>query len=70
MHVLTPIGTKINKFVLQETFDEPSNVVDKPSKVEIGIRLCTIINPGFPLATPRFLIKFLAWTKLAQAKLW
>ena len=29
-----------------------------------------IINPGFPLATPRFLIRFLAWTKLAQAKLW
>ena len=29
-----------------------------------------IINPGFPLATPKFLIRFLAWTKLAQAKLW
>ena len=29
-----------------------------------------IINPGFPLATPRFLIRFLALTKLAQAKLW
>ena len=29
-----------------------------------------IINPGFPLATPRFLIIFIAWTKLAQAKLW
>ena len=29
-----------------------------------------IINPGFSLATPRFLIRFLAWTKLAQAKLW
>ena len=29
-----------------------------------------IINPGFPLATPRVLIRFLAWTKLAQVKLW
>ena len=29
-----------------------------------------IINPGFFLATPRFLIRFTAWTKLAQAKLW
>ena len=29
-----------------------------------------MINPRFPLATPRFLIRFLAWTKFAQAKLW
>ena len=29
-----------------------------------------IINSRFPVATPRFLIRFLAWTKLAQAKLW
>ena len=34
MPVLTPIGTKVSKFVLQETFDQPSNVVDEPSKVE------------------------------------
>ena len=34
VHVLTPIGTKVSKLVLQETFDEPSNVVDKPLKVE------------------------------------
>ena len=27
------------------------------------------IDPGFPLAIPRVLIRFLAWTKLAQAKL-
>ena len=34
VHVLTPTGTKVSKFVLQETFDEPLNVVDEPSKVE------------------------------------
>ena len=33
MH-LAPIGIKVNKVVLQETFDEPSNAVGKPSKVE------------------------------------
>ena len=33
MHVLTPIGTKLSKFLVWETFDEPSNVVDEPSNV-------------------------------------
>ena len=34
VHVLTLTGTKVRKFVLQETFNEPSNFVDEPLKVE------------------------------------
>ena len=34
VHVLTPKWTKVSKFLLQETFDEPLNVVDEPSKVK------------------------------------
>ena len=34
VHALAPIGTIVNKLVLWETFNEPSNVVGKPSKVE------------------------------------
>ena len=30
----SPIGTKVSKIGLKKTFDEPSNVVDKPSNVE------------------------------------
>ena len=41
MHVLTPIVTKVSKFVLYETFNEPLNVVDEASKAEIDIHLCT-----------------------------
>ena len=32
--VLTPIGTKVSKFVLQETFDQSLNVADEPLKVK------------------------------------
>ena len=32
--VLSPIVTKVSKFVLLKSFDEPSNVADKPSKVK------------------------------------
>ena len=34
MHALTPIWTKVSKFVLQEKFDKPSNVVVEPSKAK------------------------------------
>ena len=34
VHVPAPKGEKVNKIVLYKTFDEPSNVVDKPLKVE------------------------------------
>ena len=34
MHVLTPIGKKVSKIALKKTFDEPLNVVDKPSNIE------------------------------------
>ena len=34
VHVLTPIVTKVSKAALLETFNEPSNVIDEPSKAK------------------------------------
>ena len=32
--MLALVGTKVSKVVLQETFNQPSNVLGKPSKAE------------------------------------
>ena len=34
MYVLRPLVTKVNKFLLQETFNKPSNVVDESLKTK------------------------------------